>query len=57
MLGKMSWHKAKMDVKEESGGDMKHNRKKRVRLLKKRFSGLSFFSGPSKNKPYVFMRL
>ncbi|EMP33305.1 hypothetical protein UY3_09535 [Chelonia mydas] len=52
---KMSWQKAKRESKDDSVGDMKHGRKKRERLFKKRFSALNFFSGPSKSKlnPYI----
>ncbi|KGL83033.1 hypothetical protein N309_02886, partial [Tinamus guttatus] len=46
----MSWHPAKRDLKEESKGDGKHSRKKRERLLKKRFSALTLFAGSPKNK-------
>ncbi|CAM5138848.1 unnamed protein product [Eretmochelys imbricata] len=46
----MSWQKAKRESKDDSIGDMKHGRKKRERLFKKRFSALNFFSGPSKSK-------
>ncbi|KFW77429.1 hypothetical protein N305_07242, partial [Manacus vitellinus] len=46
----MSWHKGKKDLVEGSAGDGKHGRKKRERLFKKRFSGLSLFSGSPKNK-------
>ncbi|KFW67800.1 hypothetical protein AS28_02996, partial [Pygoscelis adeliae] len=46
----MSWHKGKKELAEESIGDGKHSRKKREQLFKKRFSGLSLFSGSPKNK-------
>ncbi|KFV91673.1 hypothetical protein N326_03027, partial [Eurypyga helias] len=46
----MSWHKGKKEPPEESTGDGKHGRKKRERLFKKRFSGLSLFSVSPKNK-------
>lgn len=47
----MSWQKGKKELTEESTGDGKHNRKKRERIFKKRFSGLSLFSGSPRNKP------
>lgn len=50
MTDKMSWHKGKKELTEESTGDGKHGRKKRERLFKKRFSQLSLFSGSPKNK-------
>lgn len=50
MTDKMSWHKGKKELAEESTGDGKHSRKKRERLFKKRFSRLSLFSGSPKNK-------
>lgn len=50
VIVKMSWQKAKRESKDDSVGDMKHGRKKRERLFKKRFSALNFFSGPSKSK-------
>ncbi|KFQ93396.1 hypothetical protein Y956_01612, partial [Nipponia nippon] len=46
----MSWHKGKKELPGESIGDGKHSRKKRERLFKKRFSGLSLFSASAKNK-------
>ncbi|KFP11385.1 hypothetical protein Z169_02922, partial [Egretta garzetta] len=46
----MSWHKGKKELTEASIGEGKHSRKKRGRLFKKRFSGLSLFSGSPKNK-------
>ncbi|KFO99868.1 hypothetical protein N300_10810, partial [Calypte anna] len=46
----MSSHKGKKELAEESKGDGKHSRKKRERLLKKRFSRLSLFSASPKNK-------
>lgn len=50
VIGKMSWQKSKRESEEERAGDMKHGRKKRERLFKKRFPALNFFSGPSKSK-------
>ncbi|XP_061234882.1 uncharacterized protein C17orf50 homolog [Neopsephotus bourkii] len=50
MTDKMSWHKEKKELTEENTGDGKHSRRKRERLFKKRFSGLSLFSGSPKNK-------
>ncbi|KAI1235678.1 hypothetical protein IHE44_0001758 [Lamprotornis superbus] len=49
-MDKMSWHKGKRELTEESTGDGKHGRKTRERLFKKRFSRLSLFSGSAKNK-------
>ncbi|KFO90891.1 hypothetical protein N320_01510, partial [Buceros rhinoceros silvestris] len=46
----MSWHKGKKELSGASTGDGKHSRKKRERLFKRRFSGLSLFSGSPKNK-------
>uniref|UniRef100_A0A8C9NUJ3 DUF4637 domain-containing protein n=1 Tax=Serinus canaria TaxID=9135 RepID=A0A8C9NUJ3_SERCA len=45
MTERMSWHKGKKELTEESTGEGKHGRKKRERLFKKRFSRLSLFSG------------
>ncbi|XP_048170361.1 uncharacterized protein C17orf50 homolog [Corvus hawaiiensis] len=49
-MDKMSWHKGKKELTEESTGDGKHGRKKRDRLFKKRFSRLSLFSESPKTK-------
>nr|XP_030136423.3 uncharacterized protein C17orf50 homolog [Taeniopygia guttata] len=50
MTDKMSWHKGKKELTEESTGEGKHGRKKRERLFKKRFSRLSLFAGSPKKK-------